>query len=434
MWRLAAALLVLSTVAAMAAEPAVVVSPGPDRVSVAVYHEGDVATQDLVQRFGGGGGGLALVSETRTVTLPAGPVEIRFRGVASTMAPQTAHLDGLLPRAGNFNFDLLSPATLIAKSIGKTVTLVRTDRDTGTVREENAVLESGPNGVVLKLGDHVEALNCAGGPERLVFNALPEGLYDTPTLSVAADVPRAARYTLTLRYLAAGLNWSADYVARLDPGGRTLSLNGWVTLANFSDTGFKRAPVEVIAGRPATTGQDHAPFVRPQLRNDACWPTAIDWISRAQRIAARLSRAVASPAPPVGSNLVETVTVAGTSIRPRDLGDMKLYPLPAPTDLNARQTKQVQFLTAAAVPFRRVYRVTAADPQAYRLPQTEPAAIRLKLENSKQGGLGVPLPAGGVAVMAPDAGAPMLLGEDKMDDVAEGLPLDIASGSTMAVG
>jgi hypothetical protein len=39
--------------------------------------------------------GFALISETRTVTLPAGPAKIRFEGVASGIEPASALVKGI---------------------------------------------------------------------------------------------------------------------------------------------------------------------------------------------------------------------------------------------------------------------------------------------------------------------------------------------------
>ena len=53
-----------------------------------------------------------------------------------------------------------------------------------------------------------------------MFDAAPPGLTATPTLSAVVEAPHAGRYVIRLSYLATGLRWSADYVARLSPDGR----------------------------------------------------------------------------------------------------------------------------------------------------------------------------------------------------------------------
>src|SRR5271170_7883132 len=230
---------------ASSAASADIISKGPDSVAVALYHDGPVDTSDLVHpSWNMLDDGLAFITETRTVDLPAGPAVLKLRGVTSTMVPQTADIQGL--SAGvieqNFDYDLLSPGSLLAKSIGETVRLVRTDTKSGKRIDETAIVRSGPDGAVFEINGKFEALRCSALPEKLVFEHIPGGLTDSPTLSVHTMAPADGRYAIKLSYIATGLNWSADYVAHIKPGSDTLELRGWLTLANFSDTGFDHVP------------------------------------------------------------------------------------------------------------------------------------------------------------------------------------------------
>src|ERR1700741_545237 len=84
-----------------------VVSSAPDSVRVTLY--GNSGTHD-VQAYdeSAPAGGLVMVSETRTIDLPAGISKIVFLGVADAIVPQTAGIEGL-PAAiieSNFHYDL----------------------------------------------------------------------------------------------------------------------------------------------------------------------------------------------------------------------------------------------------------------------------------------------------------------------------------------
>src|SRR3954468_11639332 len=87
-----------------------VVSPRADSVSVTIY-------RDL----------FALITETRTVDLPAGPVTLVFDGVVDTLLPQSAVVSDTKRSVSeaNYDFDRLTPANLLRKSIGRTVMLTR---------------------------------------------------------------------------------------------------------------------------------------------------------------------------------------------------------------------------------------------------------------------------------------------------------------------
>src|SRR6185312_3019244 len=128
-----------------------VISPAADSVGVTIYRDGPVVTAQL--RAGQAGDtGLALITETRTVDLPAGRTRIRFQGVADGIVPESAAIEGLPSGVveRNFDYDLLDPASMLARSIGQTVTLRRVDAKTGKVTEEEAVVRSAPDGTVLQ--------------------------------------------------------------------------------------------------------------------------------------------------------------------------------------------------------------------------------------------------------------------------------------------
>jgi hypothetical protein len=432
------ALRIALTALVLAGGPAAadVTSPRPDAVALALYHMDGVETSELLhpeRNLWVLDEGLAFITETREVDLPAGPSTIHLRGVASTIVPQTATIDGLpFPvLEQDFDYDLLTRGSLLAKSIGRTVHVVRTDPKTGKSTAKDAVVRSGPNGVVLEIAGKFEALHCSGGAEKIVFESVPDGLTDTPTLSVRANVLKAGHYTLKLSYIATGLNWSADYVARIAPDRRTLDLSGWITLANASDTGFGTIPVDVVAGKLSTTGDDAPVHPDKVTTAPACWPTTIDWAKHLH-----LMRDLAPPPPPPpppapppprgsGDSSVEAVVVTGSRVPdPRALGDYKIYTLPEPTLFSARQTKQINFLEARDVPFEKVYAVSVglADDEN----DEGGARVLLRLKNDDAGGLGKPLPAGTVTAMegSPD-GAPMLAGQASIRDTAVGLPMEL---------
>jgi hypothetical protein len=416
-----------------------VVSAGPDRVAVTIYRGRPVSTWRLTHHPAGrAAGGLALITETRTIDLPAGPAVIRFEGVSDQIVPQTAGVEGLPAKAleRNFDYDLLTPGSLIAKSLGQAVELVDTNPKTGKVTSRRAVLRSGPDGVVLDVGGNVEAFQCDRVPQRLVFERIPEGLSDRPTLSLKTDAAKPGHYTVRLSYLATGFNWSADYVARVRPDGKTLDLEGWITLANATAESFNDAPTQVVAGRLALTGEDRAVNVEPLLRAADCWERNPPW-SRPPRLPLP---APAPPAPlmlhqPPMAMMVKEAIVTGSRARmarQEDLGDYKLYTLPEPTTVAAQQSKQVLFLARAAVPFRRVYRYRV-DPGGHDDRPKAPEIV-LKLDNSAAGGLGLPLPAGTVSVREPAAdGGLVFTGETRVEDTPKGLPVKLQIGRAATV-
>jgi hypothetical protein len=421
------------------------VSAGAERTTVVIYRDGIVNTGALLEESQDEGNelnrqGLALIVETRTIDLPAGEAVIRLKGVATGIIPQTATLDGLPATVveRNTDFDLLSPGSLLQKSVGETVRLVRTNPETGAEVEKTAIVRSGPNGAVLEIDGRLEALQCSGGPERIVFDRVPEGLSDQPTLSVRTRASTAGRYTVTLAYLATGLQWSADYVARVNPDGRTLDLDGWITLANFGGTSFTNAPVQVVAGN-LNRDEDSLPVEADVVeKTPGCWP--MDTTTGQRRrpmplIQVSRERLLESGTAGFVDNLadtqVEEVVVTGSRIARMDtLGDYKIYTLPEPTDVRARQTKQIRFIQREDVAFERIYqaRIDAWDGDEEK---AQPLTLLVRMRNETDRGLGLPLPGGGVSLIQTQVGRSLFTGQAQFEDRAVGLPVELSFGEAM---
>jgi len=424
--RALAPLLALLILPGAAGAQVAVVSDAPQAVAVTIYRDGPVETTRL--QYAQPQEGLALITETRRLDLPAGRSVVKFRGVAERIIPQTATLEGLKAQVleRNADYDLLSPAALMLKSVGRTVRIVRTDPATGRTTERPALVRAAGDGIVLEIDGKLEALGCSGLPERIVFDDVPPGLAADPTFSMVVESETGGPQDVRLSYLATGLSWSADYVATLAADGRSADLFGWITLANMSGTRFGDAPTQVVAGdlsRDDETRPIEAPWVSAPR---ACWASAPP--------PELLNDMAPFPAPPPMAvqrrAAVEEIVVTAMA-RQSDLGDYKLYSLPEATSIAARQIKQVAFLHQPKVAVQRVY---AFDYDGSDEPDTSPR-ILLRLDNRTAEGLGKPLPAGSVAVMERTAdGGAILAGEDRLKrDLAVGLKGDLEIGTAIDV-
>ncbi|HEV2748022.1 MAG TPA: hypothetical protein VGW34_12080 [Allosphingosinicella sp.] len=429
------ALLLLLAPAWLPVQP-LTVSPGPEAVSVTVYRGGG-GEMDLEWLEG-----YALVTETRTVDLPAGPSELRFQGVAGGIIPVSAIVSGLPGGVTEKNRDarLLSPGGLVDAALGKRVHIRRTSRATGRVTETEAVLRSGPDGVVLQTAEGFEALRCTGLPETLVYEAVPDGLTDRPTLAVRTISAAAARATLRLSYLATDFDWRANYVINMAPDGRRLDLFAWLTLANGNDESFVAAQTQAVAGAP--NKEDEEDLGESQVPAEIrlqCWPagTTTDLpLVRPPVPGALEEYAMGNEAIIVtGSRLRQEFLMANSPVtvitaEQEELGDLKLYRIPEPVTVSAHAQKQVALLTKPRVRFERLY---GADLNAQHEGGPEPATLLLRLKNEKKHGLGVPLPSGVAAVFETVSGRPMLAGEALVEDTAVGQELDLRVGESTQI-
>ena len=444
---LAAAPAALPAGAREARDAAVVTSPGPRTVAVTVYRNpsrGRYEAMDLrwLQGF-------ALVTETRTVRLPKGRATLRFEGVAEGIVPVSAIVDGLPGGTVEKNRDarLLSPAALVDGTLGRQVTLTRTNRATGQRTSEPATIVAGPSpGVVLKTAAGIETLRCSGLPEGLSFAGVPAGLSAKPVLSVTTDTPSARTATVTLSYLAGGFDWSASYVATVRPGGDggaggdagTLDLFAWLTLANANPEAFTAARVKAVAGRlnrRATGGWMRAAgalslrcyplgTTTSDLRSETL-EEAEDIVVTGSRVAAPMAMMAPPPPPPPPP--------------PEDLGDLKLYTVPRDVTVAPRAQKQVALLAAGGVPFERRYRRAVYPGQTLTAAAT---GVVLVLRNVKERGLGLPLPAGTTALYAArgaggregsGGGERLLIGTGTLGDHAVGQRVRIGAGISRQV-
>jgi hypothetical protein len=421
------ALAICLTLITCCAARAQVVSTSADDVEVTIYR-GPAFAQEQDKLFG-----LGMISEERTIELPGGPVTIQFQGVSDAIVPQTAKLDGLpsQPNEINFDYDLLSPAALIAKSVGAPVRVVRTNRTTGAAEEKHAILRSGPQGVMLDIDGRLEALGCSGMDEKLVFESVPTNLIQQPTLSMPVNAPRG-RYKVRLSYLTLGLSWSADYVAKIKPD-QTLELLGWVTLTNRLSASFNNAPVKVIAGNVAYLADETIPPGAPaREQSSMCWP--VGNFHQPPRNFPKIQEVLLKSEEMLrrASYFEDAAMPLSVTAKLSELGDYKLYSLPERTTVLANQTKQVRMLERSNVRFNRVYIGRYDNYLLNNAIDVAPVSV-LRMDNKTNRGLGLPLPAGTIAVMEATKETSVLIGEDTIEDMPVGAQIEIKLGESLGV-
>lgn len=373
----------LATLAAapVSAQEASVAVPGEP-----VSAQGDVAVTIYTND-------IALVQDVRPLSLPNGRARHSFPDVSASIRPETVSLvvDDARIVEQNFDYDLLSPSSLMEKAVGETITLVRTNPGTGAETRERARVLAVNGGVVLQVGDHIEVLRDDGLPVRAIFDRVPASLRARPTLSVTLDSSRAGTRPAALSYLSRGLGWTADYVALFDEGAGTIDLQGWVTLRNTTGTTFANARTLLVAGN---VGESNAPGYVPTRR---------------------------------------VLQQAGTESAAREqLGDFYLYPLAERTTIADKQTKQVSFLDAKGSAATAGYRFVNPWLGASDTPRS--ASSVLRFSNSTGSGLGDALPAGTIRVYRRDLrGQAQFTGESAIDHTPQGSRIALVTGDAFDV-
>jgi hypothetical protein len=344
---------------------------------------------------------LALVQDHRTIDLTGGKQRIEFQNVSAKIRSETVSLAArdLTIVEQNFDYDLLTPAKLMEKAVGQSVTVVRTNPGTGAETREQAQVLATNNGVVLKIGDHIEVLRDDGLPARVIFDKVPDNLRARPTLSITVNGAHNGSVPATLSYLTPGLGWRADYVALFDEATSKIDVQGWVTLTNTSGTTYDNARTLLVAGSPSHSDGGGGFTGR--------WP----------------------PRQPPRPTLEQAGTESGSRER---LGDYYLYPLAERTTIANLQTKQVSFLDVHGVPAEHGYEFRNAWMATSNTPLSARTVYRFS--TSAHAGLGDQLPAGILRFYMRDKlGDPQFIGESRIDHTPMGSVLSLSTGDAFDV-
>ena len=317
-------------------------------------------------------GGFAVVTETRRVTIPAGKHRLRFEGVVDGIIPESAIVTGLPGGVieKNQDADLLSPSALMRAARGKVISLTRTDPATGKkVRVPAEIVSASAEGVVFKSKQGTESLRCSGLPETFRYDTSLSGVPARPTLSVQTRSPRAVEATVTLTYVAEQFDWGANYTMHINDDGKTVDFGGWITLANGNSVSLEKAQVHVVAGK--LNREDYERLTGPSEQVVAkCWPmqntsdipekpgrpyqlvrpdrfTGNAYLSDEIVVTAELRREYTQNSP------LAVTTISSDSLE--QLGDLKLYRLPYPSTVAARQMKQVRLIDLKDVAYERAF-------------------------------------------------------------------------------
>jgi hypothetical protein len=350
---------------------------------------------------------IALVRDVRQLTLPTGAFRLKFEDIAATVNPATVHFRSLTEPEKlsvieqNYEYDLLEPAKLLHKYVGKEVTLVRTYQDNGTTKHEEikATLLADNNGPVWKIGNDIVTGVYA---ESYRFPEVPANLFDRPTLLMSLDNSGARKHQIEASYLATNLSWNADYVLTVARDDKAADLDGWVTLANNSGTAFHNAHLQLVAG-------DLNRLPQGGIASGAMKEMV-------------MSRA--APAP---------------QFQQENFSEYHLYTLGRRTSVEDKETKQISLLQGSSVPVEKIFVVNGQNFYYHNYqnpgsPQKDPVMVFYKFKNEEKANLGMPLPAGSLRVYQKDSkGGILFIGEDRIDHTPKDETVTVHIGNAFDV-
>ena len=314
--------------------------------------------------------GFALVKEQRKLDFQKGNSEFNYSPVPARIKPQTVHFggEGLSVFEQNYEYDIVSTERLLEKNIDKDVKIVL---DKGGNAITGKLLSSNGSTVLLDVKGVLSAYRMENIAE-LAFLERPEKLFTRPTLVWQLYSSRAGTRETELSYMTDGIDWDAAYVANINKDDTKLVLNGWVTIKNNTGMTFEDAKLKLVAGEVHRVEE-------PRYRG----------MSKASGIMA-----------------VEDAVPQG--FQEESFFEYHLYTLPRPATVADRQEKQLSLFPAAETDAKKKF--------VFEPNRGNDVRVELEFKNSKEKGLGMPLPAGIIRVYKEDkSGALQFVGEDKIE-------------------
>jgi len=350
---------------------------------------------------------IALIRDVRQLALPNGSFRLKFEDIAATVNPATVHFRSLTDpdKLGvieqNYEYDLLEPAKLLHKYVGKEVTLIRMRyQNNSQVQEEvKAVLLADNNGPVWKIGNDIVT---GMGAESYRFPEVPANLFEHPTLLMSLENSGSRKQQIEASYLANNLSWNADYVLTVARDDKSADLDGWVTLANNSGTAFHNAKLQLVAGDLNRLPQENLRAIAED----------------------RVMAMKAAPAP---------------QFQQENFSEYHLYSLGRKTSVEDKETKQISLLAGTGVPTEKIFVVNGQNfyyhnQQNPGSPLKDAVMVFYKFKNDEKSGLGMPLPAGNVRVYQKDSkGGVLFAGEDRIDHTPKDETVTVHIGNAFDV-
>lgn len=354
----------------------------PDKLLTNDSTRTDLATEVTVYN-----NNLSLVKERRELELKVGINKVEYTNVASLIDPTSVIFEDTKNKdtsvlEQNYEYDLVSSQKLLDKFLDKEITATEKEgiAYTGT-------LLSNDGGVVLKLSSGKVVTLPEISKVEFPDSA---GLLTKPTLVWQVYSSTAGKRDVLTSYLTSGMNWEANYIVKTNVDDTEADIQAWVSVDNSSGTTFENAKLKLVAGE----------------------------IHRVEK-PEEMHKYMVFETKPVYSQ-------PENSFVEENLFEYHLYTLERPATLKNNQIKQISLLSADSVPIEKEL--------VFEMSESKDVRVVLNLNNSKEKGLGMPLPGGVIRVYKADSeGRLQFLGEDSIDHIPKDEKLKVVVGSAFDV-
>lgn len=336
---------------------------------------------------------LGVVNETRSLDFKSGVGLLSFTDVPALIDASSVRFDlvgggkSVTILEQNYAYDLVGPEQMYAKYIDKQIEL--TD-EKGNIYKGTLLSYSGGSAIIREESGRVKMVSLAKITE-VNFPVLPEGLITRPTLLWKYNSSTSGTLNCNVSYQTGGMSWTAEYVGVLNPTENQIGLSGWSSITNNSGKTYENAKLKLIAG---TINRAQRPMMFGKGRTTEMYADGL---------------AAAAP------------------FEEKAFFEYHMYTLPRNATLADKEQKQISLFDPAkgTVTKEFLYR-PSADAKAVK--------VMVKLKNSRESGLGMPLPAGRVRMFKADTdGMLVLLGEDQIEHTPKDDSLKVDIGTAFDI-
>lgn len=358
-------------------------------------------------------GNFAVVRDSLELKLSKGVNQVSYQDITKQLEPDSVVFR---PTDGSKGFSILeqnylslpvNEALLLDHFEGKTIDFEITQNDKTSV-SPGKIIRSG-----LTAGTPIIEMagkTRFGLPGRPLFPALKDDTLLKPALNLKLDSNKAGAVTAELAYLTGGLSWKADYNIISREKSDKVDLVAWVTFDNNSGKSFSDAKVKLMAGD-------------------------VNKIEPTAPTAGRVRMAMMDEA-------------SGAQVTEKALDEYHLYTIQRSLDLNDGESKQVQFTSATGVTSKTRFIYNGAQIDRRYRPNMEHIRndpnygtnsnpkvwVYREFKNSKDNGLGIPLPKGRVRFYQQDSDRQLeFLGENNIDHTAKDAMVSIYTGNAFDI-
>ncbi|MCC6154324.1 MAG: DUF4139 domain-containing protein [Candidatus Hydrogenedentes bacterium] len=361
------------------------------------------------QRFG-------VVRESIHLDLQQGVNQVTFNDTTAHLEPDSVMLRDPAGKANirileqNYRADQLSPELLLKLNEGKVIDFIIQNGDQRDIVQGRVVRSNyAPHSAAAmqRYGQQYQMMQQAyaygggasqpiieiygklhfGLPGQPLFPAIPDDTILKPALTWTLESDTAGAIDAEIGYLTGGMSWESSYNLVAPKEGDKVDLVGWVTMDNQSGKTFENAQIKLMAGNVSK--------IQPQNRMMDEFQVTMGGMSESR----------------VGPTVTENA-----------FDEYHLYTVERAVTLRDRETKQVEFVRADGITSTRFYVYDGAkiDPNQYRGWGTEQLMqqrdygtqsnklvwVMREFANTKENGLGIPLPAGKTRFYQRDEAAP----------------------------